>query len=430
MDGAYRGCGVSGWLGRAAGGLPRTFWLLWTGTLINRLGSFVIIFLAIYLTSDRGFSQSRAGLVIGLYGAGGALGTMIGGVLTDRWGRRPTLLTAQFGAAALMLTLGFAHDYWQILAVVFLLGTFTEAARPALAAMMIDVVPERDRVRAFSLYYWAINLGFAFAAVGAGLVAQLDYLLLFVADAGTTVITALIGLFFLAETMPARAPTARVKAGPGMGTVFRDRSFLGFLLLNFGAVIVIFQHMSTLPIAMLADGFGPATFGWVIAVNGVLIVCGQLFVPRLIEGRPRSAVLALATLIIGVGFGLVAIAGSAWFFALTVLIWTLGEMLQSPSFSALVAELSPAALRGRYQGVSSLSWSAGAAVAPIGGGFVQEHLGDATLWLGCFVVCAVAAAGQLASGPARERRIARLRVAEAALTPDEVPEPEIASGRD
>jgi MFS family permease len=400
--------------------LPRTFWLLWIGLLINRLGAFVIIFLAVYLTGERGFSQSQAGLVIGVYGAGAAIGTITGGVLADRWGRRPTLLTAQFGAAALMLALGFTHDYWQIMLVAFPLGTFAEAARPAFSAMMIDVVPERDRVRAFSLTYWAINLGFAIAATSAGLAAQVDYLLLFVVDAGTTVIAALISLFFLTETRPARAWTARVRGGPGLGTVFHDRVFVGFLLLNLCAVIVIFQHMSTLPIAMLADGLGPATFGWVIAVNGVLIVCGQLFVPRLIDGRPRARVLALATLIVGIGFGLVAFAGSVWFFVLTVVIWTLGEMLQSPSFSALVAELSPAALRGRYQGVNSLSWSAGAALAPIGGGFVQQHLGDATLWLGCFAVCALVAVGQWASGPAWERRISRLRTAEAALTPDEV----------
>jgi MFS family permease len=421
---------VRGWLRQAAGGLPRTFWLLWTGTLVNRLGSFVIIFLAIYLTGERGFSQSQAGLVIGFYGAGAAIGTITGGVLADRWGRRPTLLTAQFGAAALMLALGFAHDYWQILIVAFPLGTFSEAARPAFSAMMIDIVPERDRVRAFSLTYWAINLGFAIAAAGAGLVAQMDYLLLFVVDAGTTVITALICLLFVAETRPAGARPARVKVGPGLGTVFRDRAFMGFLLLNLCAVIVIFQHMSTLPIAMLADGFGPATFGGVIAVNGVLIVCGQLFVPRLIDRRARSKVLALATLIVGVGFGLVAFAGSVWFFVLTVVIWTLGEMLQSPSNSALVAELSPVALRGRYAGVSSLSWSVGSALAPIGGGFVQQHLGDAALWLGCFGVCALVAAGQLYSGSAWERRIAQLRTAEAVLTPDEAQKPDLAPTRD
>jgi MFS family permease len=404
-------------LRQAAGGLPRTFWLLWTGTLINRLGAFVVIFLAIYLTGERGFTQSQAGLVIGLHGAGGAIGTMVGGVLADRWGRRPTLLTAQFGAATLMLGLGFAHEYGEILAAAFLLGIFAEGARPAFSAMMIDVVPERDRVRAFSLNYWAINLGFAVASVGAGLAAQFDYLLLFVVDAATTLATALIGLLFLTETRPSRPAGQRtVTTVPGgLGTVFRDRVYIGFLLLNLGAVLVMFQHMSTLPIAMSADGLGPATFGWVIAVNGVLIVAGQLFVPRLIAGHDRSRVLSLATLIVGIGFGLVAFADSAWFFAVTVIIWTLGEMLQSPSNSALIAELSPAALRGRYQGVNSLSWSVGAALAPIAGGFVQEHLGDATLWLGCAGLGAAVALAQLLSGPARERRIAALRAVDMAI---------------
>jgi len=182
--------------------LPEPF--LWIGTLINRLGSFVVIFLAIYLTGERHFSQSQAGLVIGLYGVGGAIGTTVGGVLADRWGRRPTMLTAQFGAAALMLTLGFAYAYWQILAVTFALGVVTEAVRPAFSAMMVDVVPDHDRVRAYSLNYWAINLGFALSAVGAGLAAKANYLLLFVVDAGSTLVTALISLVFLAETRPDR----------------------------------------------------------------------------------------------------------------------------------------------------------------------------------------------------------------------------------
>jgi MFS family permease len=410
---------VRGWLRQATGGLPRQFWFLWTGSLVNRLGSFVVIFLAIYLTGERHFTQSQAGLVLGLYGVGGAIGTTTGGVLADRWGRRPTMLVAQFGAAALMLTLGFADSYAGIIAVTFLLGIFSEAVRPAFSAMMVDVVPDRDRVRAYSLNYWAVNLGFALAAIGAGFAANADYLLLFVVDAGTTLVTAVISLVFLAETRPVRQTGTAGRARPpgGMGTVLRDRIFVGYLLLNLGAVIVIMQHMSTLPIAMTADGLSAATFGWVIAVNGVLIVLGQLFVPKLIDGRDRSRVLALATLITGVGFGLVAFADRVWLFALTVVIWTLGEMLLSPSNAATIAVLSPRALRGRYQGLNSLSWSAGVALAPIAGGFVQEHLGDATLWIGCFVVCALVATGQFVSGPARERRAAHLEAAEAGPQP-------------
>ncbi|MGC4890352.1 MDR family MFS transporter [Micromonospora sp. DT227] len=411
---------VQGWFRDTAGGLPRSFWYLWTGTLINRLGSFVLIFLAIYLTRERGFSAVQAGLVIGLWGVGGAIGTTIGGTLTDRWGRRPTLLTAHLGAATMMVGLGLARPLWAVAAGALLLGLFAEAARPAFGAMMVDVVPEKDRLRAFSLNYWAINLGFACAAVLAGLAAQAGYLLLFLVDATTTLVTALIIFTRVKETRV--APTVVVAKGAvvpagALRTILRDRVFLGFVALNLFAALVFLQHISMLPIAMGDSGLSPATYGSVIALNGVLIVVGQLFVPRLIAGRSRSHVLALSALIMGVGFGLTAFADTVWLYGLTVLIWTLGEMLNSPSNATLIAELSPAALRGRYQGVFSLSWQLAGASAPILGGLLREQAGNTALWLACAAIGALTAITHLVSGPARERRAAQLRAAGTPVAP-------------
>ncbi|MFI7647455.1 MDR family MFS transporter [Micromonospora sp. NPDC049460] len=412
---------MRGWFRDTTGGLPVTFWYLWAGTLINRLGSFVLVFLAIYLTQERDFSASQAGLVIGLWGVGGAVGTTVGGTLTDRWGRRPTLLTAHLGAATMMLALGFARELWAVALGALLLGMFAEAARPAFGAMMIDVVPEKDRLRAFSLNYWAINLGFACAAVLAGLAAEAGYLLLFVVDATTTVITALIIFAKVGETRRAPAVGARHK-GPGapagaLRTILADRVYLGFVALNLFGALVFLQHISMLPIAMGDSGLSPATYGSVIALNGVLIVVGQLFVPRLIKGRSRSHVLALASVVMGVGFGLTAFADAAWFYGLTVLIWTVGEMLNSPSNATLIAELSPAELRGRYQGVFSLSWQVAGAVAPVLGGLVREQAGNGELWLGCALIGGLMAIAHLVSGPARERRAVALRGATGTVVP-------------
>ncbi|MFY1617993.1 MDR family MFS transporter [Micromonospora sp. WMMD736] len=410
---------MRGWFRDTTGGLPRTFWYLWSGTLINRLGSFVLVFLAIYLTQERGFSPSQAGLVLGLWGVGGAVGTTAGGALADRWGRRPTLLTAHVGAATMMLALGLARDLWAVALGALLLGMFAEAARPAFGAMMIDVVPARDRLRAFSLNYWAINLGFACAAILAGLAAQADYLLLFVVDAGTMLITALIIFVRVPETRHGGGFTVAATTAPrgALRTILTDRVFLGFVTLNLFAALVFLQHISMLPIAMGDSGLSPATYGSVIALNGLLIVVGQLFVPRLIRGRNRSQVLAVAAVVMGVGFGLTAFAGSAWFYGLTVLIWTVGEMLNSPSNSTLIAELSPAELRGRYQGVFGLSWQIAGASAPILGGLVREHVGNAALWLGCALIGMLTAVAHLASGPARERRAAALRHAAEVAAP-------------
>lgn len=429
---------VHDWFTATVSGLPRTYWYLWLGTLINRAGGFVIIYLAIYLTTVRGFQPAQAGLVMGLWAAGGAFGTVLGGMAADRIGRRPTLLFGHFAGAAVLITLAFITSYWMIAALVFLFGLCAESARPAFSAMMADIVPPADRLRAFTLNYWAVNLGFALAATLAGLAARFDPHLLFLADAGSTLIAAVLLLVKVGESRPARpgrgqagiarpraarlrpwrtgaragaaeANTARDGGGQGaLRTVLRDRVFLTLLGLNILISFVFMQHLSTLPIAMATDGLPTETFGLVIALNGVMIVGGQLFIPRLIRGRDRSSVLALAAVVIGLGFGLTAFAGSAAFYAVTVLIWTLGEMLNSPSNSTLVAELSPAHLRGRYQGTMALSWSIAGFAAPVAGGYVQQHLGDMALWLGCGALALLAAGGHLWSGPARERRVLRL----------------------
>ncbi len=405
---------MRGWLRQTTGGLPRTFWYLWAGTLVNRVGNFVIVFLALYLTAARRLSPSFVGLVIGLYGVGGATGTLLGGVLADRWGRRRTLLLSYACGASCVLVLGVVRDRWLIALGALLFGAGAEMARPAFAAFMVDVVAPADRLRAFTLNYWAINLGFACSSILAGLLAQASYLLLFVGDAATTVVTAAIVLTKVREAPHGPAGGAPVRQRPeGLRSAFTDRVFMTFVALNLLTALVFMQHTSGLPIAMARDGLAPARFGEVIALNGVLIVLGQLFVPRLIGGRDRSRVLAVAALVFGAGFGLTAFAHTPLAYAGTVLVWTLAEMLNSPSNSTLLADLSPARMRGRYQGVFSLSWQGAAALTPVLGGLVVEHAGARWLWLGCAGIGGLVAVGQVLSAPSRDRRTAQLRAAEA-----------------
>ena len=377
-------------------GLPREFWWLWTSTLVNRLGAFVATFMALYLTLDRGYSASYAGLVASLHGLGGVVSSLGGGVMADRLGRRPTLLIAQASTAGSVALLGFVQDPVAIAAVAFLVGMASNASRPAVQAMMADIVRPEDRVRAFSLNYWAINLGFAVSSMAAGFIAEYSYLAGFLIEAGMTAVCAVLVFLKLPESRPAAPRTTQAGDDVGLGTVLRDRRFMSVVGLSF-LVAVIFQQGSIgLPVAMGEAGFTPADYGLAIALNGVLIVALQIPVTRFIQDRDPQRLLVVSSLLAGYGFGLTAFAGSVGLFALTVCVWTLGEMINAPTQTGLVVRLSPAHGRGRYQGMYTLSWSVAALVAPLMSGFVIDRFGAEWLWGLCAVVGTVAATGYAA----------------------------------
>ena len=390
-------------------GLPREFWWLWTSTLVNRLGAFVSTFMALYLTLDRGYSATYAGLVASLYGLGGVVSSIGSGVLTDRIGRRPTLLIAQSSTAASVALLGFMHHPVAIAAVACLVGAASNASRPAVQAMMADIVRPEDRVRAFSLNYWAINLGFAISSMAAGFIAEVSYRAGFLLEAGMTAVCAVVVFLRLPESRPTVATDGGKGAADsvGLGTVLRDGRFMSVVGLSFLVAVVFQQGSVGLPVAMGEAGFTPADYGTAIAVNGFLIVALQIPVTRLIEHRDAKRLLVVSSILAGYGFGLTAFAGSVGVFALTVCVWTLGEMINAPTQTGLVVRLSPVQGRGRYQGMYTLSWAVAALIAPLMSGFVIDRLGAEWLWGMCAVVGTGAAVGYgalmrglPASGPA------------------------------
>ncbi|MCF2535524.1 MFS transporter [Streptomyces sp. FB2] len=374
-------------------GLPREFWWLWTSTLVNRLGAFVATFMALYLTLERGQSATYAGLVASLHGLGGVVSSLGGGVMADRLGRRPTLLIAQSATAVSVAVLAFVQHPVAIAAVAFAVGAASNASRPAVQAMMADIVRPEDRVRAFSLNYWAINLGFAVSSMAAGFIAEVSYRAGFLLEAGMTAVCAVVVFMRIPESRPEKTDTGRPGEEIRLGTVLRDRRFMGVVGLCFLVALVFQQGAVGLPVAMGAAGFSPADYGLAIGVNGVLIVALQIPVTRFIERRDAGRILVVSSLLAGYGFGLTAFAGSVGVFALTVCVWTLGEMLNAPTQTGLVVRLSPAHGRGRYQGVYTLSWSVAALVAPLMSGLVIDRLGAAWLWALCAAVGTVAAVG-------------------------------------
>lgn len=391
------------------GGLPRAFWALWTGTLINRLGTMVEPFLGLYLTTARGLSLGQAGGVMTVLGAGSLAGQFVGGFLADRIGRRRTLLLSTFGTGAAMLALGYAQGLVALIAAAALLGLLLDMFRPASQAMVADMVPAEDRARAFGLNFWAVNLGWAVAMVSAGSLARTGFHTLFWINAATAAAFGILVWRSVPETRPADGPDGADAGGAPRGgflDVLRDRVMVGYTFAAMAYVFVLMQSMSTMPLAMREHGLGPGTYGWVIAINGLVIITVQPLVNAWLTRRDHSLVLASGMTIVAVGMGLTALASSPWQYAATVVFWTFGEIMVAAVLQAVVAGLSPEHLRGRYGGLYGLAWSGGLMLAPLGGTQLLSLGGSALMWPVCGVLGLAAAAAQLALAPAIRRRTA------------------------
>ncbi len=381
--------------------LPPVYWTVWLGTLINRAGGFAVPLLTFYLIDERGLSIGDAGAILSLFGAGGVVAALVGGVLADRLGRRATMAISLLGGSAMMFGLGAVTEPAAIAALTFALGLVGELYRPAVQAFVADVVPAEHRLRAYGLLYWAINMGFAIAPIAAGLVAQWSYSALFVIDGATMAVYGLIVLARVPETRPARV-VGDGAAPVGLLRIAADRAFLRFLILTFLTTLLMYQGSSGLAAWMDSQGHSARAYGAVLAVNGIMIVLFQPRISARVTGRDPMRVLTLSSLLIGAGFALHGVSASVLVHVAAVAIWTLGEIAAAPTGAALVARLARPETRGRYQGLYTMSWGLASFVAPLLGPRVLEQAGPVALWGGCLAIGIIAAAG-FATTP-RDRR--------------------------
>jgi MFS family permease len=386
--------------------LPRPAWALFAGAFVNRFGSFVVPFLTLYLTRS-GYSAAQAGTVVSLYGVGSLAAAGVGGYLADRVGRRSSIAISMFASAAAMLFLWRAPWLPLIALCTGLAGLTSELYRPAAGALIADLVPSGQRVAGFALYRLAINSGIAVGTAAAGFLADRSFSLLFLGDAATSVVFGLVALVALPQHV-AQHPATIAMPGTGnapssvmplglLDALWADRRLTVFLVASTLGSIVYFQSLSTLGLQVRAYGLPNAAYGALLALNGALILTLELALTSITQRLPPARVIAAGYLFTGLGFGLVALAHALPLLAVTVLLWTLGEMLASPIAAAYVADLAPAHLRGRYQGLWGLTSAAGLILAPALGTRIFSWSASG-LWLVCGVLGILAAALVVISG--------------------------------
>ena len=384
--------------------LPRQVWLLQAGGLVNSFGNGVVLpFLVIYLHDVRGFGLGTAGLVVAVASAAQLTAGLLSGPVIDRLGPRLTL-----GAGLLLQAVGIGllplvREPWQAFALVAIEGAGAAAFWPSQSTLIARLTPPARRHAAFAQQRLTMNLGLGLGGITGGLVAHVrspgTFTALFLLDA-LTFLGYVAALAFIHDPGAERdegAPRASYRA------VLRHRTFGGLWLLNFLFVAAGYSLITLFPqFARDHGGVSEREIGVVFAVNTAVIVIVQLPLARWIEGRRRMRALAIMPVLWAIAWLIVDGAG-AWLhataaflaFALAAGLFGIGECFHGPAHQALVADIGPPHLRGRYFAIHSLSWGLGGTIGPALGGFVLAAA-PFVLWPVAAGVCLVAAAGALA----------------------------------
>ncbi len=365
---------------------PHQFWILVLGTFIDRLGGALLFpFFTLYLTRKFEIGMTMVGVIFGSFAISSFIGSMIGGALTDRIGRKSMLLFGLVMSALSSLLMGVVDALALFFLVTLLVGILSETGGPAQQALVADLLPEKQRAQGFGILRVAVNLAVTIGPLIGGLLATRSYMMLFVSDAVTSLITAVVVYFAIHETLQ---PKNEGEKGATMGQTFRgyftvvqDKAFLWFLGASILMVLVYMQMNTTLAVYLRdLHGVNERGFSYILSLNAVMVVLFQFSITRRLGKYRPLMVMAAGTLLYAIGFAMYGFVNLYLFFLIAMVIITIGEMMVSPVSQSIVARLAPEDMRGRYMAVYGFSWLIPIAIGPLLAGIVMDNYNPDWVW--------------------------------------------------
>jgi MFS family permease len=392
------------------GEFPKTFWTLIGALFIDRLGGALIFpFLSLYITKKFDVGMTAVGQLFAIWAITGMIGGMIGGAMTDKFGRRAMLIFGLISSATTSLMMGLVNEIQLFYIFAAVSGLFSSVGGPAQGAMVADLLPENQHAQGYGIMRVAANLAVTIGPAIGGLLASINYLWLFIIDASASIITALLVYFVLPETKPeakaGEAPESTLQTLKGYFKVAKDYLFMIFIFCMMFMTIVYMQMNSSLAVFLRdSHGISEQGFGYILSLNAGMVVVFQFWVSRKIENQKPMFMMALGTLLYAIGFGMYGFVGSYIMFMAAMVIITIGEMIVAPVGQSLIARFAPESMRGRYMAMSDFAWIIPAAIGPWGAGIIMDNYNPNWVWYAGGIIATVAVMGFLLIHPMVSKR--------------------------
>jgi MFS family permease len=393
-------------------GLPRPVLVLQGGTALNYFGTGLILpFEIIYFHTVRGFSTATAGLVLATVMGTAAVVTLPSGALLDRFSPKRILIVGNVVNAVGYGGLAFVDRPWQGFVCSAVGGAGFGLVGTAGQVLTLTLIPVEQRAASTALRRVAGNFGMGLGATVAGFIVAASHQHLqafqglYLFDAVTFVLFALVVLVWIPDPGLAEAPSARVGA-QGLRAVARDRLLLALIAGNLALVMIGGAFWSNIlpPFAVAHTPVGAGEIGVVKFFNFIFIVVAQVPATRVVARLRRTHALFGTSAVFAVGLLAVLLAtqtrstlAATAVLAGVAIVIAVAECGQFIVLGPLVAEIAPPHLLGRYMSLYQLSFMVGVALGPAVGGLLLGTSPD-TIWWGGALVMALTGVGFLRLG--------------------------------
>ncbi len=381
------------------------FWLIVGVSFVDRVGGTMLFpFFSLYITWKFDVGMTQAGIVLGIFSIFGLIGNMLGGALTDKFGRRNLILFGLIFSAFSTLSLGFVDDLAILYPLAAIIGLFSNIAGPAHQAMIADILPAEQRAEGFGIMRVVANLAWMVGPIIGGFVANRSYFALFVTDAIISSVVAVLFYFLISETKPEGSTASQAESVlqtfKGYFVVMRNWTFMAFIAAAILMGLVYQQMYNSLSVYLRDNhGIAPQGYGFLMTTSAVTVILLQFWTTRRIKYRSPFIMMALGALFYAVGFAmfgfdpLASLNGTFIWFMSAIIIITIGEMIIMPVSQALAANFAPEDMRGRYMAVFSLAWAIPATFGPGLAGLILDNYNPNLLWYLGGILCLISVSG-------------------------------------
>ena len=342
--------------------LPKEIYVLAFGKIMTSMGALIWPMLTLIMSEKLNLNGQTIGMYMMMFSMFMGPFYLLGGKLADKYNKKHIIVTFDLIGNSLYFVCAVLPISMTTLYLLAIASVFQSMEQPAYDALIADLTTYKDRERAYSLNYLAMNLGLVMAPMLGGMLfnnyLNLSFFINGLADISSTLLL-LIFIKNVKNTVRDNKAMNEYEKGEegSIFKVFSQRKLFFLLFVISGIAALIYNQFNFLMPLHMEEAFrgtGAFKFGILASINAVVVVIGTPIVTKRLSGVTDVRIMYFGQLLESVGLAFFIFVNRYFVIAVVgIIIFTTGEIFGSISKTPYLTKRIPETHRGRVLSITN-----------------------------------------------------------------------------